>query len=404
MRTASRVRPASRPRLRRPQEEDGSQPKPCPPCRPPLDLLPQYLYRCMCHKGTDLVAIPNDRAFSLELDDYEMRDVVVENIIEGSRLRSPFLHFSTKFKGAYHFYAMSAPRADSQRDPRSLIIRLDVHAMIRKGTLDWTKVLNLSNDDLWYKYLEGKVEYWGDYVARHQAHAQQLACRSREVLLLYRGTISLEDAEVMDPYTEEPICKFDAVMSQNYGLLEAVDALREERGQRAGSSRDAHVAKKSRSGSQPNLTSAPWHQRSGASVTRSPVRKSRSKSEVPPWQKYPKPTRPVPDVDLPPKPTRPVPDVDLPRSPAIPVKVSEPEVSSPAKVIKSQSPWSKNSSAANSLQVATFLCGCLFAFFHPSTSSTQALHPSTRFAQALHILHPLHPLPRPSPPPLPPGP
>ena len=75
-----------------------------------------------------------------------MRDVVVENIIEGSRLRSPFLHLSTKFKGAYHFYALGAPRADADRDPRSVIIRLDVRAMIEKGTLTYKNVLNLSND------------------------------------------------------------------------------------------------------------------------------------------------------------------------------------------------------------------------------------------------------------------
>ena len=52
--------------------------------------------------------LPDD-AMHLVLDDGLMRETVVKHVVEGSKYRSPFLHFSKTMSGALHYYCLGAP-------------------------------------------------------------------------------------------------------------------------------------------------------------------------------------------------------------------------------------------------------------------------------------------------------
>ena len=273
MRSAGKIRPASRPRAR----SSGSQPKGKEPTRPPVnDMLPAYYYRCMCHDGSDPFCVPNDRAFFMSLDDYEMRECVVEHIVNGSKFRSPFLHVSHRLEGACQFYSLGAPPEGMDRDPRNVVIRFDVKAMIAKGILHYANFLDLSTDALWKRYFQRSFDDWGEYVETHVAHAMTMAVRSKEVLLLYRGKFSFEDAWIVDPLSGKEICKYDALAPQDV-----------------------------RSGSQPKSKAPPWKREVGSQSSGAQGHRSRSSSAKAPWLLN------QPSIDSPSKPTRPARIIDL---------------------------------------------------------------------------------------------
>ena len=273
MRSAGKIRPASRPRAR----STGSQPKRKELTRPPVDdMMPAYYYRCMCHDGSDLWCHPDDRAFFLTLDDHEMRECAVQNIVQGSKFRSPFLHASHRLEGACQFYKLGAPPEGMSRDPRNVVIRFDVKAMLRKGSLHYENILDLSTEALWKRYFQNSFDDWGDYVEEHVSHAITMAVRSKEVLLLYRGKFSFEDAWIVDPLSGAEICKFDALAPQAVSL-----------------------------GSQPKVKAPPWKREGGSQSSGAQGHRSRSSSAKAPWLLN------QPSIDSPSKPTRPARIIDL---------------------------------------------------------------------------------------------
>lgn len=281
MRRDSRLRAQSRPRDDRfLPKGHGSQPnEKRPPCRPPVDFLPSYLYRTMCHNGSDLIFIPNDRAMQLDIDDYEMRECVVECVVEGSRFRSPFLHFSRNISGAMKFYDMATPKDGSERDSRNVIIRIDVKAMIARETLTHYNCLDISSEALWRRYIEGNLSKWGSYLENNIAHAISMSVRSSEVLICFRGQFSFEDAEIIDPYTFDAICPYNA---ESLGIYGSQPKLRKRAASSCGRAPSRGRSEAAGSAASQRFR-APSRRSSESAGSARP--RGTSSSAVPPWKK-----------------------------------------------------------------------------------------------------------------------
>ena len=181
----------------------GSQPTPELPTWWPKEAdgrtPARYLYRSMRADGTDLNHLAHD-AQTCHHDSDAMRVHVCQAVVEGSRVRSPFLHASLSFHGACRFKALGiANRGESD----TILVRLDLRKLYEVQALSQQSFISLVSLPAIKAFFTKSQEGYGEYVRDNFTHMIKLATNSKEILLKWRGTIptcAFEVASLLSSY------------------------------------------------------------------------------------------------------------------------------------------------------------------------------------------------------------
>ena len=140
-------------------------------------------------------------ASQLDAEDDRMKPVVVQAVVEGSHMTSPFLHGSTSIDGARKYRAMG----ESVRNEKDhVFVRIDLNRLIETKELSASDVIDMSDHHAIKKFFTKPLDEYGTYVVENFSHAHKLATSSKEILIKWRGSIPLEAFEVVNEYNGSP--------------------------------------------------------------------------------------------------------------------------------------------------------------------------------------------------------
>ena len=167
-----------------------------------------YLYRAMLSDGSDLKSPPREYFWRDGLRDGRLVDAIIQSVKDGSKFRSPFLHFSRDFVEARN-WLMRGRTARGERN--GYMVRVNIKELekfaaassqeVKKDDFVATngKLIDLSNGTAIGKTF-GKKWRLSDKVQESVEHLI-IATRHQEVLVPFRGALPLEVFEWIDENT-----------------------------------------------------------------------------------------------------------------------------------------------------------------------------------------------------------
>ena len=119
---------------------------------------------------------------------------VIKSICEGSKqgrhgCRSPYLHGSINMRGAQYFRAMAN---SSRQETNTFFIAIMIWDAYCDGELAVGDVIDVSTREAYYNLICGSLDDYPDYVRENIAKAIQWSTMSHEVLVKWRGTLSMK--------------------------------------------------------------------------------------------------------------------------------------------------------------------------------------------------------------------
>ena len=208
-------------------ERSGSQPS----VSAPLDVpswwprnsgkLPiTHVYRIMRPDMDDLMGTTH-KALLMDADSDSLRYEVLDALVFGSRVRSPFLHTCSTFVAAHRWRSMGLSRKKdlseeecSALSQETVAVRIDIWAWYQSGSMPPQGVVDLSNHIAQKKFFKkGSFEEYG-FDQDDAVIGVRHALEQKEILLKWRGKIPLRFFEVIDDVTGQVLGGFEGFVSK----------------------------------------------------------------------------------------------------------------------------------------------------------------------------------------------